>query len=207
MFIQARLLECDRCRAWSAPEARSWRCAHGPTGRSRPDLLLGHGTGWSIAVASADACRRLLLQQSTYHRCRHDTQMGTNPLALGAKPVDHVPGGSSEDSCQFVDPHEGQNNCVTVQRSRTRSRAWRIPLTRKSPDARIVEASLGRAPPRPNMTGDQCGRKNFGSCKSSGSGSPLCQDTTARSGVGSWASPGSDCSEVLAMGIRSVALD
>ena len=40
-----------------------------------------------------------------------------------------------------------------------------------------------------------------------GSGSPLCQDTTAETGVRSFSSPGSDCSEVLAMGIRSAALD
>jgi hypothetical protein len=39
------------------------------------------------------------------------------------------------------------------------------------------------------------------------SGSPLCQGATVRTGVGSWLSPGSDCSEVLAMGIRSAALD
>jgi hypothetical protein len=38
-------------------------------------------------------------------------------------------------------------------------------------------------------------------------GSPLCHDATTAFGVGARASPGSDCSEVLAMGIRSVALD
>lgn len=40
-----------------------------------------------------------------------------------------------------------------------------------------------------------------------GNGSPLCQDTAAGTGVRSAVSPGSGLSEVLAMGIRSAALD
>src|SRR4051812_1500872 len=38
-------------------------------------------------------------------------------------------------------------------------------------------------------------------------GSPLCQDTAAGTGVRSVVSPGSGLSEVLAVGIRSAALD
>jgi hypothetical protein len=43
--------------------------------------------------------------------------------------------------------------------------------------------------------------------ESIGSGSSLCQGMAAGMGVGSASSPGSDCSEVSIMGIRSAALD
>jgi len=51
------------------------------------------------------------------------------------------------------------------------------------------------------------GQHSMGASRLPSSGSPLCQDMAAATGVRSVVSPGSGLSEVLAMGIRSAALD
>jgi hypothetical protein len=78
--------------------------------------------------------------------------------------------------------------------------AWRLAplpsLASFAPGPLVSNPCLGAAQPRLSLVAEP-----------SGSGSPLCQGAVAGTGVGSFSSPGSDCSEVLAMGIRSAALD